>query len=283
MRFAWSVLVIGLMSTTAMAQEPGPSAATAPSATTQEAAAAPEKRLTFTAGFDLATAYIFRGIYQEDHGVIVPPFVDLGISLYEGSGTLTGISANVGNWNSMHSGPTGKWYEADFYGSVTFSFGKWQPGALFTSYTSPNDTFGTVHELAAVLAYDDSESAFPLSPTATLAFELHNQADGGESKGTYLELGIGPSVPLGSSPVSLAIPVKLGLSLNDYYEGPTGDKAFGYLSTGLIASVPLKVGGKGSWEAHGGANLVWLGDSMKLLNDNDRFKPIGTIGISFTY
>ena len=39
---------------------------------------------------------------------------------------------------------------------------------------------------------------------------------GGENKGTYLELGVGPTLPLKKA--TLSIPVKLGMSLNNYYE-----------------------------------------------------------------
>lgn len=254
---------------------------------------APAKRVTITAGIDFATAYLFRGIRQEDHGAIVPPFVDLGVNLYEGEGALKAITVNGGNWNSLHSGPSGHsgqgnaWYEADYYASTTFTFGRWKPGALFTSYTSPNDAFGTVHEIAGTLAYDDSGSAFPLAPKVTLAFEVHGQADGGLDKGTYLELGIRPIVPLtaaGKYPVSVAVPLKLGLSLKDYYEGPTGNNTFGYFDTGLIASVPLAfMGSAAAWEVHGGVDFLWLGDNMRLLNNGDRIKPVGIMGISVTY
>ncbi len=169
---------------------------------------------------------MFRGIFQEDEGFITQPWVDLGIALYSGEGQLKGVSANVGNWNSIHSGPSGSelndnaWYEADFYGSVTFTFGKFKPGALFTSYTSPNNGFNTVHELAAVFAVDDSGNKLPLSPKVILAFELSGQADAGENKGTYLELGIRPSIKLGKSPATLSIPVKLGLSMQRLLRAP---------------------------------------------------------------
>ncbi len=115
------------------------------------APAAPSKRVSVTAGVDFLTAYMFRGIYQEDRGLIMPPFVDLGVSVYEGDGALKNVTLNGGNWNSLHSGPSGNggqgnvWYEADYYGSVSFTIGNWTPGALFTSYTSPNDVFNTVN------------------------------------------------------------------------------------------------------------------------------------------
>ena len=52
------------------------------------------------------------------------------------------------------------WYEADFYGAATFQAGNWKPGALFTSYTSPNDAFNRSTSWPRVLAYDDSGNAF---------------------------------------------------------------------------------------------------------------------------
>ena len=293
--------VVGVAATARAQEQPGPGAQTAANAQVPAAApvqppAAEEpsfKRVTTTAGFDFASAYMFRGIFQEDRGVIVPPFVDVGVQVYQGSGALNAVSVNGGIWNSLHSGPSGNsgkgspWYEADYYGAVTFTFGRWKPGALFTSYTSPNDAFNSVHELAGVLAYDDSASPFPLSPKATLAFELKGQADGGANKGTYLELGIRPVVKLIEAdryPLSLAVPVKLGLSLKDYYEGPTGSNQFGYFDTGLIASVPLAfMPSKTAWEVHGGVDFLWLGDNLRLLNRSDRVKPVGILGLSVTY
>jgi hypothetical protein len=294
---------IGTTATAALAQDARPANQSAPAvvaaapATPPPAPQAPEeptaKRVTTTAGVDFATAYMFRGIYQEDSGVIAPPFVDVGVLLYQGDGALKSVTVNGGMWSSLHSGPTGHagqgnpWYEADYYGGVTFAFGKWKPGALFTSYTSPNDYFNTVHEIAGVLAYDDSASPFPLSPKAVLAFELSGQADGGAGKGTYLELGIRPVITLIDAPkypLTLAVPVKLALSLKDYYEGPLGSDRFGFFDTGLIASVPLAfMPARTSWEVHGGVDFLFLGDNLRLLNRDDRVKPVGILGISVTY
>jgi hypothetical protein len=299
--------LLGLTATTALAQDAtkaggqsisNASTATPSSATTTAAQASadepPSKRVTVTAGLDFVSAYMFRGIFQEDHGVIVPPFADVGVTAYSSDGALKSVTLNGGIWNSLHSGPSGSanpdrnaWYEADYYGSATFQVGNWKPGALFTSYTSPNDAFSTVNELAGVLAYDDSGSAFPLNPKAILAFELKGQADGGASKGTYLELGVRPVVPVvthSKYPLTLAIPAKIGLSLNDYYEGPTGSNKFGYFDLGGILSVPLAfMNGKSTWEVHGGLDLLWLGDNMKVLNADDGLKPVAVIGFSVIY
>jgi hypothetical protein len=274
------VLVCSLITVPARAQERSASAGEqvpVPAAGPVTTAEVP-KRYTVTVGVDFATSYLFRGIHQESSGFVAQPPLDLGVTVGNG------VSLNVGHWYSVHSGPTGNFYEADYYGSITFTAGRLKPGVLFTSYTSPNDTFGTVHELAAFLAFDDSANAFPLSPKATLAFELDGQADGGLNRGTYLELAIKPSVALldGATPLNLAMPARLGLSLDDYYEGINGSDTFGFFSTGVIASVPVAAG-KVTWDFHGGVDVAWLGDNTKALNGNNRVKPVGILGLTLTY
>jgi hypothetical protein len=313
---AAGLLMAGLLAMTAtMAQAQdatqGQSAgnASAPTIAASTAAAAqpsaeepPVKRVTLSAGLDFASAYLFRGIFQEKSGAIVPPFADVGFAAYSGDGALKTVTLNGGIWNSLHSGPSGSgndaidrsaWYEADYYGSVTFQVGSWKPGAVFTSYTSPNDAFSTVNELAGVLAYDDSGSRFPLNPKALVAFELKGQADGGGGlpdgggKGTYFEFGVRPVVPIVDHPkypLTLAIPAKVGLSLKDYYEGPSGGNTFGFFDLGGIASVPLAfLNGRSTWEVHGGVDILWLGDNLQLLNGGDRVQPVAVVGFSVIY
>jgi hypothetical protein len=275
----WCALALVAIATGARAQDGGatPQAVQPPAPPAAITTDAP-KRFTVTIGADVLTSYMFRGIHQESDGIVAQPPLDLGVTL--GSG----ISLNVGHWYSMHSGPTGSFYEADYYGSMTFTAGRLKPGVLFTSYTSPNARFGTVHELAAFVAIDDSDRALPLAPKATVAFELDGQADGGSHQGTYLELSIRPARTVPGAPLSmtLAVPVRVGLSLKDYYEGPHGSDRFGFFSTGLIASVPLTTG-KVVWDVHGGLDMCWLGNNMTALNGNDGFKPIGIVGVTMTY
>ena len=284
--------VLAQDSATAAGQSTGSGTTAAPAtAATQPAPDPPApKPVTLTLGADFPTAYMFRGIFQEDQGFIMQPFVDVGIA------AAPGLTINAGLWNSFHSGPSGSdheggdrsaWYELDFYASATFQVGKVKPGVLYTSYTSPNDAFATVQELAVVLAFDDSGNTVPLNPKAILAFELDGQADGGSSKGTYLELGVRPVVPLAPHdkyPLTLAIPAKMGLSLNDYYEGANGSDTFGYFDLGGILSVPLAfMNGKTTWEIHGGLDVLWLGENMKALNGGDGVKAVGTIGFSMIF
>jgi len=260
--------------TASAAQAPGVASASVPAA----AEGAPAKIYTVTTGLDFTSAYLFRGIPQHSGGTIAQPSADVAFAFKHG------ITADVGTWNSIHStAPAGNWYERDYFGSMTFTAGKMKPGLLYTQYTSPADSFATVKELAGTFAFDDSASAFPLSPKIVLAFELGDgQADGGAKKGTYLELGVKPGVKLAPK-ATLYIPVKTGLSVNNYYEGPAGNNHFGYFDTGLSLSVPVIAGKSGSLEVHGGFDLMWLGDNLKLINGDDGFKPVTLIGFTYSY
>jgi len=273
-----SVCLMALISAPAIAQSTNASVAPAAAAAPAPEASAPTKIYTVTTGLDFASAYMFRGVLQESGGAIGQPYADVALAMKHG------ITADFGTWNSIHStADVGNWYERDYFASVTFTAGKLKPGLLYTSYTSPADRFSTVQELAGTLAVDDSKSKFPLSPKIILAFELGDgEADAGENKGTYLEMGIKPAVKLAPK-ATLYIPVKTGLSVNHYYEGPTGDNTFGYFDLGGQLSVPLVSGKGGALEGHGGVDLMWLGDNMKALNSGDGFKPVFLIGMTFTY
>jgi hypothetical protein len=259
-------------------------------------------RVSLSAGMDFTSAYFFRGILQEDTGLIFQPYGDITFNLYEGTDGLNSVGATVGIWNSIHSGPTGAdgpnadpkaWYEFDFYSALTFGlFNDWEAGATYTIYTSPNGVFKSTQEIAFALAYDDSEllGAFSLSPHILLAFEFQGGGATGPDTGTYFELGVEPGFTLLESeryPVALAFPLTLGLSLDDYYQNPTTgkDETFGYFDLGLVASMPLGFipADYGSWEIFVKGDFLFLGDSTKAINSGDSFEAIGTIGISLAY
>ncbi len=259
----------------------------------QEAADPNPGNLTVSAGVDALNTYMFRGIRQDDTEIISWPFADLGLSLFSGEGAVKSVSANVGSWNSLHSGaagsdgPSGKmWYESDFYATLGLGFGGGVSlGTTYTAYTSPNSTFGTVKEIAFKLAVDDSSylGAAALKPYGLMAFELDGQADGGTSEGTYLELGVAPG--WAAPAVSLAFPVKVGLSLKDYYEFSGVDEKFGYMSVAGVATVPLTgiPSSFGAWNVHGGLEYQVLGESTKAINLGDESKVIGLFGIGLSY
>jgi hypothetical protein len=292
-QIAWGLLLAGFVATPAAAEEPklGASflrqvettaarlvAARAPLAVQ---AADPVPPVKVTGGVDFPSHYFFRGIRQEfDPELTMQPFVNLAFTASE---TTT---INVGSWNSIHTGSTkdvfdGGFYESDFYVSGAVAAGSVTSTVLYTAYMSPNDAFKTVHELAFIAAFNDSESSMPLAPAVTVAFELGDgSADGGANKGIYLELAATPAIPMGDdAPVTLTVPVKLGVSLKDYYELAGEDNKFGYFSVGLMALVPLSA----NFDIHGGVTVFTFGDTLKAFNNNKLGQAVGTVGLGFSF
>src|SRR5262245_40322419 len=79
--------------------------------------------ISLTASFDVPTAYLFRGLLQDDTGLIMFPAADATIRL----SNTTGPRLQVGTWNALTTGlagtdgPTGRlWYESDFYTTIAF-------------------------------------------------------------------------------------------------------------------------------------------------------------------
>ena len=266
--------------------------------------------LTLIGNVDFTNAYMFRGIRQDDTRVIVQPSAEMDITLQSASSGLKSTSLNFGTWNSLHTGDAGLhsatsglgcacnklWYESDFYTTLAFGFTGGSLGITYTAYTSPNAGFNNVKELMFKLGGDDSSvlGKAALHPWVIAAFEFDadngHQADGGANAGRYLELGVSPGYS--GSKASLAVPIKVGLSMSNYYELNEGtasrpnfvDHKFGYLSIAGIATVPI--GGTtsyGGWNLHAGVEYQKLGDTTKAFNNGDSSKVIGSAGLGFTY
>jgi hypothetical protein len=254
--------------------------------------------ITFTGGLDVPTVYLFRGILQEtDPKLTLWPYGDIGLALASGTGGVKSVGLNFGVWNSLQTGssgldgPSGRLhYEEDFYTTLSLGFaGGVTVAPGFMALTSPNAMFNTVKEFQLKVT-----KTHMLSPYAFLAFELsdNGQADGGAKKGTYLELGVGPAFPLGTSKATITVPVKLGLGLHNYYECPAScgatagtDNKFGFFDIGGLITLPLSAvpSAFGSWNLHGGADVLVLGDTTKAFNQGDKSKVVGLIGIGVTY
>ena len=264
--------------------------------------------MKLTGGFDFVSTYMFRGIRQNGTGLAMWPAADLGIALRSADTGLKSVGVNIGSWNSLHTGDTGTdgpsgklWYESDFYAALGLGFQKGLTlTTTYTAYTSPNNSYSTVKEIMFKLAIDDSAYLHKASvkPYVIVAREIdaaldghtNGQADGGLHAGTYLEVGGAAGYSI--SKVGLAIPVKAGFSLSNYYELSSGtaaapvtvDHAFGVFSIAGIVTVPL--GGTsnfGAWNVHGGVEYQALGETTKAFNGGDSSRVIGSFGVGFTY
>jgi hypothetical protein len=277
--------------------------------------------LSLEGGVDFTTHYFFRGILQENQGAIVQPYASLTIPLWEGDGFINNISATLGTWHSIHSGPSGGegsspiddptwWYEADLFGGVSVGF--WEnftASVTYTAYISPNRAFDTVQDITFGLDYDDSgwwegswlgDRDFSLAPSFAAVVETRNEADAGNTvagisganQGTYFQFGLAPSFTLLQSeeyPITASFPLTLGLG-DDYYEvdrsgdgSVDDDSTFGYVSVGTFLSMPLAFVPGGDWSISAGATFLWLGETAEFINGGDGFEIIGTLSLGVAF
>jgi len=251
-----------------------------------------------TGAVDVTNRYSFRGIRQNVGEVAIWPYIDFGGTLAKGDGAVKTVTLNAGNWNSFHTelsdatnldGETtsNKWYEADLYATLGLGFGGGVTlGTTYTAYTSPGNYWHAIHEIAFKVSVDDSAKLGKgaLKPYGLVAFELTDgQADAGDNKGIYVELGVAPGVTAGKAAVSF--PIKVGLSAKDYYEFGTGsDSKFGYFSAAGVVTVPIS----SHWNVHGGVEFQSYGENVKAYNgygdDGDRpYTGIASIGLGFSF
>lgn len=267
--------------------------ATAPAAATVEAVGS---AISVQLNLDFTNAYFYRGIRQQDNGLIVQPAARITTRLVDDAEFK--LDGFIGTWNSF--GPNGgmqtgglieDWYESDLYAGFTLTHGKFSLTTSYTFLTSPSNAFQEVQELGFTLALDDSEwmKEFALKPYATLVFETgSNGSDGPDlDNGTYFELGIAPgfSFDVDKTPITLTFPASVGLSLSDYYQDAGGDDdTFGFAQVGAKASIPLGEPGRfGAWTLNAGVSVLFLGDNTKAFNSGDGTQVIGTVGLQWNF
>ncbi len=249
--------------------------------------------ISFSLGTDIVSKYIFRGYEIQEDGLILQPYAELVASL------APGLDIYLGTWNSASTSTNGTnnqhWFETDYYFGV--SAGEdlhGLPGFAFdlsyVNYLSPNDTFGQYEELDFTVAYDDSANDIAFSPYALVAVEFDTQG-AGDDDNIYAELGGSLDFDVIESdtyPVSVSIPVALGLSLDEFYVDDGGDnELFGFLSVGASAGVPLSFipSEYGTWSAAAGLTFFLLNDNASGLDDgeNDNYNIVGSVGIALEY
>jgi len=234
-----------------------------------------DKLVSVAFSVDWVSEYWFRGLAQENQGIIVQPGLDLAFDVPIGDFSITPY---VGIWNSFHfDNPSGTdggdndnaWYEADLYAGVGFGVGDFGFDVSYINLYNPAGGGEFAEEIDLGISYDDSDlwgdGGFYLSPYATLAFEIDGGSDNGSNKGTYLELGVAPGFDTGSDslPISISVPVTVGLSLDDYYENAAGeDETFGFAQVGVEATTALPIPAElGGWSVTGGVYYIILGDT----------------------
>jgi len=240
--------------------------------------------ISLSLGTEVASAYYFRGIPQENQGILHQPGLEIGFGLFEWeSGPVQSLGLSVGTWNSFHhdrssrsGGGANPWYESDLYVGASLGLaGGLEFGATYTYLYGPNAAGLFAEELAFSLSFDESVllgdalGGLSLGPSVTLVQEVAGGSDGlgrAGDLGTYLEIGIEPAFDIDITDdfaISLSAPLTVGLDVDDYYETTTGeDSLFGFFQAALAVSVPLPFIPKrlGSWSLGGSVNLLVLGE-----------------------
>lgn len=254
-------------------------------------------KVAFSTGFDITTEYWFRGLGQENEGLILQPWVDATFELYSSDDlTLTG---SVGLWNSIHDAvPGDAWYESDFYAGVGAEMGAVAVGVSYVILYNPAGGDIFAEEVDITLDIDVTAWDLPawLSPSILLAVETDGGSDNGTEKGTYLGISFEPTVEdvlgSGNAPVTLSFPMTLGLGLDDYYEDGMGDDdTFGFFDIGAVLSTPLDgliPADYGAWTASIGVHAIFLGDSAEDISaafgtGDDDTSIYATFGLSMEY
>jgi hypothetical protein len=238
-------------------------AATQPAAAEPAPAAAPAaKKIGGSISATLTSKYISRGLILNNSGAIVQPSAEIDFDLFDSKdGPINNIAPYVGGWSDLtdnhrfaHSTLRG-WYEFDwdFGASVTF-LTNWNFNVQYIEFTSPSASFGTSKNIIPQLTFDDSSLwtgdtmknlAFGLHPYVAGLFETNGKAGSGAHLGQYLEPGINPSVTFGASgsfPISVTVPIKVGLGFSDFYGGANAghNQTLGYESVGVQVAFPAK-------------------------------------------
>jgi hypothetical protein len=257
--------------------------------------------IQFNVGSDFTTAYFFRGILQERNGFIWQPHAEIDANLYKEEGAfLSGVTLFVGTWNSIQSEKTlsrgggtgpGNWYESDFYSGFKFSLlDTVEVKPFYYLYMYPNGAFPSIQEMDVAVSLFDAQwlGTFALNPSVLMAWEFDNTTLG-TKPGTYAEVDINPNFVIyqdDTYPVSLAIPMQVGMSVGNYYESPSGrDQAFGFYKGGVTFSVPLGFMPEeyGSWSVAAGPAVYVFNSNLKNYNKGNNPWVVGTVSLNFSY
>lgn len=259
-----------------------------------------DKRLRFAIGGDVVSAYYFRGILVEDHGFIFQPYANVEFDLVSNN-DLT-LTLDAGLWNSFQSTKTDAdpdvseflqtWFDCDYDLGAAIAWDRFSIRVGLAIYTSPSRAYDRYQELTLTFEIDDSDwlGAWALSPYAMIAYEVSNNGNDGEDlgHGSYLEFGVTPGFDLANlkplpETTRIDFPVVLGLGLNDYYEtGTDANQTFGYISLGVLATVPIPwVDGL---EFAAGVDFLILGDAARQFNtDEQSAEWVWHIGLSMSF
>ena len=233
-------------------------------------------------------------------GLIIQPYVTITFDLVDKrqlhaqrATSARGTASTRRRPAPTATGPSA-WYESDIFGGLDYVFGKFTVGAVYTLYTYPNGAFDTIQEIGFKVGYDDTDmhegqgsasrsSRTPAStsrPTTATAPRTPTSKSASRRRSTRSSDG-------GDQPISLSVPIAVGMSLDDYYLDDGGDNEL--LGYGSHRPGRQHAAGAAANVRHLDADrrrqyLQLFADSVETANDGgDDNEIIGKVGVSFAY
>lgn len=240
-----------------------------------------------------ATADYFRGRFDgvpdDLDAFSIGPSIRLGFDLFRESGYKAALVIGSANnfWTEEvlpAESDIDAWYESNNFVGLAADLGNdVTAGLTYTVYTSPNNVFGTSHELALAAKYGGEVLGLSLNPQIKVAMPV----DDGD--GVFAQLKATPlsfDVDIGARDVNLSLPVTLGVGFADYYGDRTDTT--GYVDVGLQASMPLGLPSDyGQWSLNAGFDVLAregdLRDADPAVAGDDTVIYIGQVSVSFAY
>ncbi|WP_299309600.1 hypothetical protein [uncultured Croceicoccus sp.] len=254
-------------------------------------------RVTWSVGATAVGKYISRGVaFSEEPSL--QPFASARIALPElEGGALTVVTAFVGTWNSIQSGgpglgqandgPVPGWYEADIYTGVALTFReRFTVSLAWYRYISPADSFTDYDDFEMILRFDDTQfwkgrvplDNFTLSPSLRMVQEEGQPL---RDDALYVQPSLTPSFTVGTEmPVTVSVPLMIGLSDSFYRGVDGGNPDFGFFRTGVTLAIsPIEAAP--ALSVNGGVDVWMLNDDVANGLDDNEF--IGRIGARYSF
>jgi len=246
-------------------------------------AAVEESGLSLDVSMKYVTAYFFRGVNNGEEGLILQPEATATYTI------MVGDNLSITPWFNVWNNVTDKtyadnyhyWDEVDLTPGVDITSGRFSLTLQYAYYHSPARNWEDIHELGAVISYDDSDQLglpIALNPCVGYYQEIVNK---NTSERTYLEVGVTPEWSTVKCPVKLTFPVAVGMGLHGWYANDDGhQEMLGYASAAVEGQYNIT---EYLYATAGVKYIRLVADNIVDDNDGTENQFIGSVGIGYTF
>jgi hypothetical protein len=200
------------------------------------------------------------------------------------------LSVYINLWGDINdnAGDTlgGNIQEIDFNAGATYTMDEWSFTLAHGFWIYAGDTEKIVDFIVAYADGDKITRSDDWSLNPSVIFHWRYDGNGGQDTGLAVVPGIRPSFTFSKEskyPISLAVPVNIGLFTDDFQGGDSG---YGFFSAGAVVSVPLAfindTGKYGTWTASAGATFWNTSEDAIPGNPEENFiSTFVSLGLAF--